>query len=105
SIAAFSAIAQVREDEAEVLLARIALDPDLLREAGVLGRLLDALAAAVVLPAVVEAADAVAFHPARRELRAPVRPAVGEQVRCAGLPAIERVVLAHHADGFRVARC
>src|SRR5262249_5387419 len=103
SIAAFT-IAQVGENQAEILLRRVAADLHFAGEAGVLGGLLDALAGAVVLPAVVEAADAVALHPAGAELRAAMGAAERHQVRLAGLAAIEREVLAHHADGFRVAR-
>jgi hypothetical protein len=93
SIAAFS-IAQVSKDQAEILLDRIALDLDFAGEARILGRLLDALAGGIVLPAVVEAADAVALDPARTELRAAVRAAELEQVRRVVLAAVEREVLA-----------
>src|SRR5207253_10957977 len=71
SIAAFS-VTEIGEDEAEVLLDGVALDPHFAGEAGVLGGLLDALAGAVVLPAVVDAAEAVPLDPAGRELRATV---------------------------------
>jgi len=69
------ALPQIGEDEAQVLLGRIALDLDFGREGGVFGGHLDTLAGAVILPAVVEAPDAVALDPAGRELRAPVRAA------------------------------
>jgi len=96
-IAAFG-IAQVGEDEAQILLARIARDPHLAGEAGVLGGLLDALAGAVVLPAVVEAADAVPLDPAGAELRPPVRAAERHHVRRAPLVTVEGKVLTHDAD-------
>src|SRR5262249_9722563 len=98
------AFAQIGKDHAEVFLGGIARYSHLGREAGVLGRLLDALARAVVFPAVVEAAQAVALHPAGRELRAPVRAARRHDVRCAALAAVEGEVLAHGADGLRLAR-
>src|SRR5439155_7915262 len=79
SIAAFS-ISQVGEREAQVVAHRVALDPHLAGEAGVLGGLLDALAGAVVLPPMIEAANAVALHPAGAELRPAVRAAGVEQV-------------------------
>src|SRR5262249_41085276 len=107
-----ASIAQVGEDQAEVLLRGVALDPHLAGEAGILGGLLDTLARPVVLPAVVEAADAVALHPARAELRAPVRAGKVDQVglwtrrywSVQPLSPVEREVLAHDADRFRVAR-
>src|SRR5205814_972423 len=94
---------QVGEDEPEVLLGRIAPDAHFGGEAGVLGGLLDALARGVVLPAVVEAAQAVALHPARRELRAAVRAAEVHEVGDAALTAIEGELLAHDRDRFGVA--
>src|SRR5205823_1301990 len=103
SIAAFSvALAQVGEDQPEILLGGVALDLDFAGEGGVLGRLLDALARAVVLPAVVEAANAVPLDPAGAELRPPVRAAGRYQVGVAALIAIERVVLTHDPDRFGV---
>src|SRR5262249_23652202 len=79
SIAAVSP-AEVGEDQPEILLAGITADPHLAGEAGVLGRLLHALAGLIVFPAVVEAADAVALDPAGRELRASVGAARVEEV-------------------------
>jgi hypothetical protein len=52
---------------------------------------------------VVKAADAVAFYPAGRELRAAVGAAEGNHVRCAALASVEREVLAQDADGLGVA--
>src|SRR5205823_2359033 len=99
SVVAFK-VAQVGEDEAQVFLARIALDLDFLGEAGVLGGLLDALAGRVILPAVVEAAEAVPLDPASAELRPPVRAPELQQMRAAALAAVEGKVLAHDADGL-----
>src|SRR5262249_25020584 len=84
-----------------VLLHRVALDAHLAGEAGVLGGLLDALAGAVVLPAMVEAADAVALHPPGAELRPPVRAAEVHEVWRAALAAVEREVLRQEAHGLR----
>src|SRR5581483_8840057 len=92
-------LTQVGEDEAQVLLGRIAADADLSRKGGVLGRLLHALACVVVLPTVIEAANAVALDPACRELGAAMRAAERQQVRLAAFTSIEREVLAHDTDG------
>src|SRR5262249_5632409 len=91
-------LAEIGEDQAEVLARRVDRKPDLAAETLQLGRLLDALAAAVVLPAVVDAADVVVLDPAEMHHRAAVRAALGDHLRLAGVPAIERVVLAHDAD-------
>src|SRR5207248_9453587 len=52
-----------------------------------------------ILPAVVEAAEAVALDPASAELRPPVRAARRDDLRRAVLAAIEGEVLAHDTDG------
>src|SRR5581483_5031289 len=97
-------LTQVGEDEAQVLLGRIAADADLSRKGGVLGRLLHAFACVVVLPTVIEAANAVALDPACRELGAAMRAAERQQVRLAAFTSIEREVLAHDTDGQCPAR-
>src|SRR3954452_98604 len=99
SIRAFS-VAEVDEDQAEILLGGVGADPHLGWEAGVLGRHLDALAHAVVLPAVVEAAQAAALDPARAELGAAVRAAGSNHVRHPILAAVEREILAQEPDRF-----
>src|SRR5262249_19805123 len=90
-------------DQAQVLARGVALDLHLGRERGILGGHLDALTAAVVLPAVVEAAQAVALHPAGAELRAPGRAAEGDDVGHTPRAAVEREILADDTDGLRVA--
>src|SRR3954469_10131522 len=97
------AFAEGREDEAPVLPRRVAPRPHLARIVLILRRHLDALAAAVEFPAVVQAADGVAFHPSEVKLRAAMRTAVIEHLRSPRLAAIKRVVLAHDADRLGVA--
>src|SRR6267142_1713069 len=92
------ALAEVREDEPHAFLRRIAARGHLAREVRVLGRHLYALAAAVELPAVIQAAQRVALDPAEVQLRAAVRAAVVHYLGAARLAAVERVVLAHDAD-------
>jgi len=70
----------------------------LAREARILGRHLDALAAAVELPAVIEATQRIAFDPAEVQRRAAMRTAVFENLSASRFATIERVVLAHDAD-------
>src|SRR6516165_395728 len=53
------AVAEIAEDQAEMLAGRIGTDLHLAGKARFLGRLLDALAGAVELPAVIDAADGV----------------------------------------------
>src|SRR5687768_5816210 len=96
------ALTQVGEDQAEVFPGRVAGDLHLGREGGVFRRHLDALPCPVVLPAVVEAADAVPLHPPVTELRPPVRAAKPDYVGRSPFPAVEGKVLAHHADWLRV---
>src|SRR6185312_15201996 len=83
------ALAEIGEDEAEIFLDRIGRDADLGGEGRALGRLLHALPGAVVQPAVIEAAQAIALDRAERQRRLAVRAAVGEEMRRAALAAIE----------------
>src|SRR5437899_823924 len=62
------ALAEIGKDQSQVFLRRIAADADLLGEGFFLSRLLHALPCTVVKPAVIHAADAVPFDPARRQL-------------------------------------
>src|SRR5207248_1791139 len=94
--------AEVGEDEAHVLARRPGPGADFACESWLLGGLLDALAGAVELPAVVKAADRIALDPAEMELRTAMRAAIVEDLGAPGLAAIERVVLAHDADRLRV---
>src|SRR5207244_2921155 len=93
SIAAFS-IAQVREDQPHVLPRGIRAQPHLLRQAWILARLLDALAAGVVAPAVIPTAEAVALDPADGELGAAMGAAEVHHVGRAVLAAVEGEALA-----------
>src|SRR5262249_39926260 len=53
--------------------------------------------AAVTLPAMIEAADAIAFDPSNRELGAAVRAAWADNMRRTGFAAINGEVLSHDA--------
>src|SRR5262249_43993252 len=97
------ALSQIGEDHPEVLLGGVAGDPHLGGEAGVLGGLLAALAGAIVLPPAVEAAEAVALHPAGAELRAAVGTTVADQVGRAILATVERELLVEDAPRYRLA--
>src|SRR5262249_40830518 len=90
--------AKIGPDQPEVLPHRIALDPHLAGKPSVLGGLLDTLAGLIILPAMVEAADAVPLDPPGRELRPPVRAAEVHQVRLSSLAPVQRVVLTHDAQ-------
>ncbi len=98
------AIAEIGEDEAHVLAQRIGRHLDLGGEGRALGRLLEALAGAVIEPAVIEAADAVALDPAVDERGLAMGTAVDQQMRRAALAAIEREIFAHHLYAHRASR-
>src|SRR5205085_3858316 len=98
------ALAEIGKDEPEMFPRRIAADPHLAGKARLLGRLLDALPAALEFPAVIDAADVVAFDPAQMHLRAAMRAAVVDDLRMARLAAVEREILAHDADRFGMSR-
>src|SRR5437773_1465836 len=69
-----------------------------------MGGLLHALPAAVVFPAVIEAADGVALDPAGGKLCPAVDAARVEEVDAAFGPPIQRVVDIHDPDRLRLAR-
>ena len=94
------ALAEIGKDETEMFPRRIAADPHLAGKARLLRRLLDALSTALEFPAVIDAADVVAFDPAQMHLRAAMRAAVIDDLRLPGLSPVEREILAHDADRF-----
>src|ERR1043166_6543780 len=94
------ALAEIGKDKPEMFPRRIAADADLAGKAGFLGRLLDALPAALEFPAVIDATDIVALDPSQMHLRAAVRAAIIDDLRLPGLAAIEREILAHERIGL-----
>ena len=96
-------VAKISEDQTEIFPRRAAWNPDFLRERFFLGRLLDALAGFIENPTMINAADAVPFDPAGRELRSPVGTAEPDHVRRAALAAIESEALAHDLNRFGLA--
>src|SRR3954462_8015712 len=95
------ALAEIGEDEAEIFDDGIGADAHLGGEGGLLRRLQRALAAAVELPAMVEAADLLADHPAQRKLGLAMRATILQQKGGAALAAIERVMLAEGQQAYR----
>src|SRR5581483_3656542 len=89
--------AEIRKDEAEILLDRVAPDPNALAEGVRLRRLLDAPPVRAVAPAMVEAPDVIALDPARRKLRSAVSATEGDAVGPPAFTTIQRDVLAHDA--------
>ena len=77
--------AEIAEDEAQIFAGRISAQLHLAGKARFLGRLIDALAAAVELPAVIDATDAVLFDPAKMQRRAAMRAMVIDDLRLAGM--------------------
>src|SRR5215467_695538 len=96
------AFAEVREDQAEVLTRRICLYLYLVRETGFFSGLLNTLARTVELPPVVDATDGVRFDPAEMHLRSSMRTSIVDDLSAAGLPAIERIVLAYNTYRFGI---
>ena len=97
--------AHVRPDHARLLPAWVAGRPDLLLE-GTLGRLVrhvDAAARDVVLPAVVDAAQAALLVPPEVERRAAVPAALRQQAHPSERVAEDDQVLAEEADAHGVA--
>ena len=58
---------------------------------------------AVKQPTVIHAADAVAFDPAGGKLRAAMRAAKSDDMRCSTLATVKRKTLAHDLDGLGLA--
>src|SRR3982750_21657 len=75
------AFAEVGEHESHVLARREAPRGHLAREVRILGGYLDALPAAVEFPAVIQAAQRIAFDPAEVQRRPAMRTAVVEDLR------------------------
>src|SRR5438128_7691295 len=69
--------AQIGKYQAQVFLRRVTPNADFGGEARILGRLLHTLSRAIVFPAVIKTADAVAFHPTHRELCSTMRAPLG----------------------------
>src|SRR5262245_56918206 len=92
------AVAEIGEYEIETFARRIGLQGHLAGEPCFLGRLLDALAAMVKFPAVIDAADRLILDPAEMQRRAAVRAAIGDDLRHACLRAVDREVFAHDAQ-------
>src|SRR5262245_21720257 len=92
------AVAEIGENEIEIFVRRIGLQGHLAGEPCFLGRLLDALAATVKFPAVIDAADRLILDPAEMQRRAAMRAAIGDDLRHPRLRAVDREVLAHDAQ-------
>src|SRR5579872_1069810 len=95
-------VAQIGEDQAEIFAHRVGPQPDLAGEPRLFRRLLDALPVAVVLPAVIEAADGIAFDISGRQCRTAMAAIGIDQVRRSGLAAVERETLAQNLQRLRL---
>src|SRR5215472_16035733 len=71
-----SALAEKSKDQTQIFFGRVAAYADLSGKTYVLCGLFDALPRTIIFPAMIEAADAVAFYPADRELGSAVRAAM-----------------------------
>ena len=91
-------VAEVDEDQAEILFGRATANADFFGEGFFFRRLLDALAGGIKAPTVKAAADRVVLDPADGKLRLAVRAAKVDQMRFAAVAAVERELLAHDLD-------
>ncbi len=92
------AFAEVGEDQAAILVHGIGRHTDARLGTGPLGGAFDALAARVVFPAVVHAAQFVPLDPAGVQLGQAVGAAIDQQVGAAALAAVQRQVFAQQPD-------
>src|SRR5580692_5173532 len=90
--------AEIAEDEAQIFARRIGAQLHLAGKARFLGRLIDALAGAIELPAMIDAADGIFLDPAEMQRRAAMRAMVVDDLCNPRMAAIERKILAHDAD-------
>src|SRR5262245_40671053 len=97
-------VAEIGEDEIEIFARRIGLQRHLAGESRFLGRLLDALAATVKFPAVIDAADRLVIDPAEMQRGTAMRAAIGDDVWHACSCAVSREILAHNAQWLSAAR-
>ena len=95
---------EIDENEAQVLARRIARDFHPVVGRALFRRAIDTLALAVVLPAVVVAAHAVAFDPARRQPQPAMRAKGRDQMRRPALTAEDRELFAHDLERLGLAR-
>src|SRR5262249_57689254 len=70
------ALSKVSKDQTQIFFGRVPAYADLSGKTYVLCGLFDALPRTIIFPAMIEAADAIAFHPAHRELGSAVRAAM-----------------------------
>src|SRR4051794_16772715 len=95
------ALAHVDPDQSQVLLGGVTPNSDARAERLWLGRLLDALAVSIVGPAMIEAAQVVALHPAGTELGATVGTTEGDGEGLPAFATVEREVLVQDAQRLR----
>ena len=91
-------LAEISEDEPEVVASRVTAYANFFGEGFIFGGLLQTLPRTVVKPAVIHAADAVLLDPASGQLRAPMGAAKSDDVRASTAAAIEGKILAHDAN-------
>ena len=96
-------LTEVHPDEPEVLLDRVARDPDFVRKAFRFGRLVDTLAGLVVLPAVVAAPHTVALDDADRQQHTAVSAAARDDVGDAVFATVEGELLVQNLQRDRAA--
>ena len=99
------ALSQIDEDQAEILLHRIALDLHPVAERALLPGLRHTLSGRVVGPSVIGAFDVLAMDKPEHQLHTSMRASSADDVGGAGFAAIERQILAENADRLDLAGC
>src|SRR5262249_9607299 len=94
------AFAEIGKDKAEIFARRISADGNLVLEGLALRGLLDAASIRREFPAVIEAADAIAFHPTEEKLRLTMRAGILDHMGEAVGAAISREMLVQHLDAL-----
>ena len=95
------AVPEIGEDDAAILPDRVAGNPNARGQLRALGRRLDALAAPVVFPAMIDAAHLVTFDPTRMQAGAAVRAPATDQKGLAAVTPIKGEILAQDAQRLR----
>src|SRR5437660_3988641 len=98
------AFSQIGEDKTQIFLSRATPNFYFFSELGIFGRLLHALPGTVILPTVIEAADAVSLNPTDGKLRAAMRAPEVNDVRSRAFATIKCKLFSHDLNRYRMAR-
>jgi hypothetical protein len=98
------AVAEIREDQPQIVARRVRANGDFIAKRGPFGRLFETRAVGAETPAVVKAAQRVAVDPTGGELGAAMRTTRVDHDRSAARATIQREILTHDAQRRRLSR-